>query len=110
MSKEKIQDFPYHSKSSSFHAPSEKQLSFAKKISDKLKKELPDVKTRQSLFIFIRDNVGKYRRIKDEEYEKWQKNKPKWLRLDDPSFDDFDEDSDFMWVSGYDPYTGGVGD
>ena len=86
--------------------PTEKQLSFATKIAAEVGRHLPAVKTRQSMFLFIRDNIDEYRsRIP-------KRNLP---TADDLSFDDFGDANghdawDFLWCAGYDPYTGGIGD
>lgn len=84
----------------------EKQISFAKAISGVTGKPLPEEKTRQSMFLFIRDNVDEYRsRIP-------KRNLP---TADDLNFDDFGDANgndawDFLWCAGHDPYTGGIGD
>lgn len=71
----------------------EKQISFAKAISGVTGKPLPEEVTRQSMFLFIRDNIDEYKAIIDA--------------MDN----DNDGDAwDFLWCAGYDPYTGGVGD
>ena len=40
--------------------PTEKQLEFGKKIAELLGINLPQEKTRQSMFLFIRDNKPKF--------------------------------------------------
>lgn len=42
--------------------PTEKQISYAEAISNTLHIDLPNPMTRQSLFIFIRDNIEAYKK------------------------------------------------
>lgn len=56
--------------------PTEKQLSFAKIISTELMVELPEEKTRQSLFLFIRDNRPEFDAIQqNKKFDAIQRNK-----------------------------------
>lgn len=71
----------------------EKQISFAKAISGVTGKPLPEEVTRQSMFLFIRDNIDDYK-----------------AAIDAMEPDNDEESWDFLWCAGHDPYTGGVGD
>ena len=52
--------------------PTEKQIKFAKAISEQLGIPLPEVKTRQSLFIFIRDNRGRFDEMREDMESDWE--------------------------------------
>lgn len=78
--------------------PTEKQMKFAEIIAAALNIKLPQEKTRQSLFLFIRDNRPKF----DEKQKKTRWN---WLDCLDP-----EEDRDMFWAMGGDPMTGCLGD
>ena len=78
--------------------PTEKQLKFATAIAEALGIELPAEKTRQSLFLFIRDN-------RPEFDEKQKKPRCSWLDCLDR-----EEDADMFWAMGGDPMTGGLAD
>lgn len=86
--------------------PTEKQMKFAEIIASSLMIKLPQEKTRQSLFLFIRDNRPKF-----DEMQKMQKKtmhkKTGWDWVDclDP-----EEDRDMFWAMGGDPMTGCLGD
>ena len=73
--------------------PTEKQRLFAAAISEVVGKPPPKVKTLQSMFLFIRDNIDDYK-----------------ATLDAMDRDNDDEAWDFLRCAGYDPYTGGLGD
>ena len=74
--------------------PTEKQLKFAGAIAARLGIEMPAERTRQSLFMFIRDNEPEFRR-----------RRPHWTDMLDP-----EEDRDMFWAMGGDPMTGCLGD
>lgn len=75
--------------------PTEKQLKFASAIAARLGIEMPAERTRQSLFLFIRDNEPEFRQ-----------RRPHWTdMIDDPQ-----EDRDMFWAMGGDPMTGCLGD
>lgn len=74
--------------------PTEKQLKFADAIAARLGIELPAEKTRQSLFLFIRDNEPEFRR-----------QRPHWTDMLDR-----DEDCDIAEAMGIDLMTGGLAD
>lgn len=83
----------------------DKQIKFATSIARELGIKLPDEQTRQSLFLFIRDNRPKYdclmhnRRVESIAYHS-----------EDPDPIDPDEDAMMMEAYGLDPYTGGFAD
>lgn len=79
-------------KKSSLPRPTKKQLEFASAISKSLGIELPKDKTRQSLFLFIRDNRPEYDR--------------RFGRA--PTLDDLDVDFDEAYCLGIDIYTGSL--
>ena len=78
--------------------PTEKQLEFGKKIAELLGINLPQEKTRQSMFLFIRDNKPKF-----DEMQK----KTRWNWLDCL---DREEDADIAEAMGIDIMTGCLGD
>lgn len=78
--------------------PTEKQLKFATAIAEALHIRMPFERTRQSLFLFIRDNRPKF----DERLKKTRWN---WLDCLDR-----EEDADMFWAMGGDPMTGGLAD
>lgn len=78
--------------------PTEKQLSFAKIIATELMIELPEEKTRQSLFLFIRDNKPKFD-------DRQRKRRWDWTECLDR-----DEDLDIADAMGIDILTGCIGD
>lgn len=93
-------------------SPTEKQVKFAKAIAAELAIELPAVKTRQSLFLYIRDNRPKYdelMRLRREGRAKLARMRRKW---DNPDPDPIDVDEDWyhMTGEGLDPATGGFDD
>lgn len=93
-------------------SPTEKQVKFAKAIAAELAIELPAVKTRQSLFLYIRDNRPKYdelMRLRREGRAKLARMRRKW---DNPDPDPIDPDEDWyqMTGEGLDPATGGFDD
>ena len=47
------------------HKPTEKQVKFAEAISAVIGLPIPEERTRQSLFLFIRDNKAKYDAMRD---------------------------------------------
>lgn len=77
--------------------PTEKQLKFAAAIAETLHVRLPFVQTRQSLFLFIRDNRPRYERLKGG-FSHWT------------DYLDRDEDSDIAEAMGIDLMTGGLAD
>lgn len=85
--------------------PTEKQVKFAEAIASELCIKLPAIRTRQSLFLFIRDNRPKYdvalhnRRVESIAYHS-----------EDPEPIDPDEDAMMMEAYGLDPHTGGFAD
>lgn len=46
--------------------PTEKQIKFAKSISEQLGIPLPQIQSRQSLFLFIRDNRGRFDEMRED--------------------------------------------
>lgn len=89
--------------------PTEKQMKFAGAIADKLNMELPATRTRQTLFLFIRDNVNAYRK----EVRGQRRLSGRGFRAEDadaPDPIDPDEDWYQMTGEGLDPATGGFDD
>lgn len=90
--------------------PTEKQVKFAEAIADVLCVELPAVRTRQTMFLFIRDNRPKY----DETIKARKEGRAKLARMrrkwEDPDPIDPDEDWYQMTGEGLDPATGGFAD
>lgn len=90
--------------------PTEKQILFARAISTTLDVDLPEELTRQSLFLFIRDNRPKY----DETIKARKECRAKQARMrrerEDPDPIDVDEDWYQMTGEGLDPATGGFDD
>lgn len=82
-----------------------KQLKFAMAISRELDIKLPDERTRQSLFLFIRDNRPKYDNLMHNRHVESIA-----YHSDDPDPIDPDEDALMMEAYGLDPYTGGFAD
>lgn len=79
--------------------PTEKQVKFAEAIASELCIKLPAIRTRQSLFLFIRDNRPNYdNRIRLR--RKWENPEPI----------DVNEDWYRMTAEGLDPATGGFAD
>lgn len=80
--------------------PTSKQMEFAAEISRVLEIPMPEVKTRQSLFLFIRDNKPKFDAAMSHQRDCF-----------DNEFDtDPDQDYYYMTVLGLDPYTGSLND
>lgn len=90
--------------------PTEAQVKFAEAISENTNTSLPNVWTRQSLFLYIRDNRPKYDeliRLRREGRAKLVRTKQ---RRGDPDPIDVDEDWYQMTGEGLDPATGGFED
>lgn len=81
--------------------PTEKQMKFAEIIAAALRIKLPQEKTRQSLFLFIRDNRPRF----DKEQKESRRSSYDWSDMLDP-----EEDRDMFWAMGGDPMTGCLGD
>lgn len=79
--------------------PTEKQVKFAEAIASELCIKLPAIRTRQSLFLFIRDNKPNY--------DNRMRLRRKW---ENPDPIDPDEDWYQMTGEGLDPATGGFDD
>lgn len=94
--------------------PTEKQMKFAEIIASSLMINLPQEKTRQSLFLFIRDNRPKFdemqkkTKTKRKETEMKMQKKTRWWNWLDCL--DREEDADMFWAMGGDPMTGCLGD
>lgn len=90
--------------------PTDKQVKFAEAIAAELAIELPAARTRQSLFLFIRDNRPKY----DETVKARKEGRARLARMrrewEDPDPIDPDEDWYQMTAEGLDPATGGFAD
>jgi hypothetical protein len=82
----------------------EAQKKFAEAIAKELSIDLPKEVTRQSLFLFIRDNRPKFDEMQKN---KRMQKKTRWNWLDCL---DRDEDADMFWALGGDPVTGCLGD
>lgn len=74
--------------------PTERQVKFASAIAERLDIRLPRVRTRQSLFLFIRDNRPEFDRRKGYV----------------PTVADADPDQDEAELLGLDVYTGALND
>ena len=59
----------------------EKQIAFAHKIAEALGIPYPQEETRQSLFLFIRDNRQKFEELMDS-YDPISEDDPLWYGLD----------------------------
>lgn len=81
--------------------PTEKQLKFATAIAARLDIEMPVERTRQSLFLFIREHRPRF----DEKQRESRRCGHSWLDMLDPQ-----EDQDMFWAMGGDPMTGCLGD
>lgn len=93
--------------------PTEKQVKFAEAIADTLCVELPAVRTRQTMFLFIRDNRPKYdetMKARREGHAELARMRRKWDNPDYPDPIDADEGWYQMDSYGLDPATGGFAD
>ena len=81
--------------------PTEKQMKFAEIIAAALNIKLPQEKTRQSLFLFIREHRPRF----DKEQKEFRRCSHDWTDMLDP-----EEDRDMFWAMGGDPMTGCLGD
>ena len=86
--------------------PSEKQVSFARSISFVTKVPLPEEETAQAYFIYIRDNIERYKCLRrcaiyelqrEREYEK-QKRKMYNSIMDDEQDAAWAAAMDFSWM------------
>lgn len=76
--------------------PTEKQIRFASAIAERLHICLPWNRTRQSLFLFIRDNRDRFERL--------------GAAACAPTLEDRDPDPDEAFLLGLDIYTGSLND
>lgn len=78
--------------------PTERQVEFASAIAERLNIRLPRIRTRQSLFLFIRDNRPKFEKSQAEKGWNWT------------DCLDREEDADMAEAMGIDILTGGLDD
>lgn len=110
-----------------YRPPTAKQLKFARAIARALAIEMPAERTRQSLFLFIREHRPEFDRMQREDAELKYRYKvysaqarrrarersehPQGCRFDwTDTIDDPQEDQDMFWAMGGDPMTGCLGD
>jgi len=88
--------------------PTERQVKFAGAIADALGIELPEKKTRQSLFLFIRDHRPQF----EEKRSVDRHNARVYAMAYESENPDNDPDNDetLMDAFGLDPWTGGFAD
>lgn len=88
----------------------EAQVKFAEAIASELCIKLPAVRTRQTMFLFIRDNKPRF--LEKQSIDRHNARVADVARFaDDPSQpDDPDGDVCMMEAMGLDPYTGGFED
>lgn len=82
--------------------PTDKQIRFAQKIHFQMQIPLPEEKTSQAYYIYIRDNIEKYNQIIRDEWYHYHQFMRKYRQLRRSKGSYMDEEQDAAWAASMD--------